>query len=459
MVDEHKPAVLRGFDIAVADIGDELHLCHPLLSFEGDSTLYVARRLDWQNDRKALAVADPSEAFDLGTLLPDTHERAIASGEAVIAVGTGFVQAAKAAGVQLDDSEMTFDRVRDAECRIDIATPECFAKLKTRLADEARTAFDEELGDAARRGRHLSERGNAALLLLRRCGPRWRDDLAIRQLAGARQNREFDLYRRLLIRFALELDAQQSDLDKKAERHIALASKPRAYTITLELSPSQKYRNLLKLYASDVMEFLIDANSRIRRLERDFEKFPYDRIRMSSQKVSTSKFHLPAMIWEEIPDQHLPMSGGIIPDAEFGPPIRGRKSPVTMRLHSGGFGEGIQRDSEDVHLIPTHLKKYRQFPLNPKVSVESPRSGIQRAEKWRNFGYITMSRPLTESAEKVPVMSYHYPPLEFQNQVSTELWEIIQAKAANDHLPGDVASIQTIKDEQTKETWPFSGRS
>ena len=226
MVDEYQSAVLRGFDIAVADIGDELHLCHPLLSFEGDDTLYVARRLNWQNDRKALAITDPSEASDLGTLLPDTHEQAIASGEAVIAVGTGFVQAAKAAGVQLDGFEMTFARVRDAECRIGIATPESFAKLKTRLADEARTAFDEALGDAARRGRHLSERGNAALLLLRRCGPRRSDDLAIRQLAGARQNREFYLYHRLLTRFAIELDAQQSDLDKKAERHIALASEP-----------------------------------------------------------------------------------------------------------------------------------------------------------------------------------------------------------------------------------------
>ena len=186
MVDEYRPAVLRGFDIAVADIGDQLHLCHPLLSFESDPKLYVARRLNWQNDRKALAVVDPSEASELGTLLPDAHRQPIASGNAVIAVGTGFVQAADAAGVQLDGSEMAFAIVHDAECPISVATPASFAKLKTRLADEARTAFDDELGDAARRRRRLSERGNAALLLLRRCGPRRRDDLAIRQLAGAR---------------------------------------------------------------------------------------------------------------------------------------------------------------------------------------------------------------------------------------------------------------------------------
>ena len=223
MADECRSAVLRGFDTAVADIGDQLHPCHPLLSFEGDPTLYVARRLDWQNDPKALAATDPSEASDLGTLLPDAHAQAIASGEAVIAVGTGFVQAAEAAGIQLDGPEMVFEGVCDAECRISAATPASFAKLKTRLSDEARTAFDEELGVAARRGRHLSERGNAALLLLRRCGPRRRDDLAIRQLAGALQNRELDLYRRLLIRFALELGTQENDLDERAIRHVRSA--------------------------------------------------------------------------------------------------------------------------------------------------------------------------------------------------------------------------------------------
>ena len=222
MADECRSAVLRGFNTAVTDIGDQLHPCHPLLSFEGDPTLYVARRLDWQNDPKALAATDPSEASDLGTLLPDAHAQAIVSGEAVIAVGTGFVQAAEAAGIQLDDSEMTFARVRNAECRISAATPASFAKLKTRLSDEARTAFDEELGVAARRGRHLSERGNAALLLLRRCGPRRRDDLAIRQLAGALQNRELALYRRLLIRFALELGTQEDDLDERAKRHVGV---------------------------------------------------------------------------------------------------------------------------------------------------------------------------------------------------------------------------------------------
>ena len=225
MVDGDRP-VLRGFDTAVADVGDQLHLCHPLLSFEGDPTLYVARRLDWRNDQDALAVADSSEASELGTLLADTHRQPITSGQGVVAAGTGFVQAATTAEIQLDGFGMDFTRVHDAECWISVAAPAHFARLKTRLADEARTVFDEALGDAARRRRRLSERGDAALLLLRRCAPHRRDDLAIRQLAGARQNDVLDLYRRLLIRFSLELGTQEDDLHQRVGRHMALAEGP-----------------------------------------------------------------------------------------------------------------------------------------------------------------------------------------------------------------------------------------
>ena len=266
MVDGNRP-VLRGFDTAVADVGDQLHLCHPLLSFEGDPTLYVARKLDWRNDQDALAVVDPSEASDLGTLLPDTHRQPIASGQAVVAAGTGFVQAATTAEIQLGGFGMDFARIHDAECWISVATPAHFARLKTRLADEARAVFDEALGDAARGGRRLSERGDAALLLLRRCGPRRRDDLAIRQLAGARQNGEFDLYRRLLIRFSHELSTLEDNLHKRVGRHIALAEGPQ-HTAPF-LPPAQKYPN--------------------------FYKEP------------TPKF-LPVMLWEKQSNQHLPPS-------------------------------------------------------------------------------------------------------------------------------------------------------
>ena len=49
MPDETSPAVLRGFNVAVADIADRLRFV-PTRCFrsEGDSTLYVARKLDWR---------------------------------------------------------------------------------------------------------------------------------------------------------------------------------------------------------------------------------------------------------------------------------------------------------------------------------------------------------------------------------------------------------------------------
>ena len=228
MVDVRRPATLRGFPVSVADVGDQVHLCHPLLSFEGDPALYLAHRFDWQNDPEALAVADPDEASTLGTLLPATCARPIASGEGLVVVGSGLVQAAATAGVELLDSKIPkipFARVDGSDCWIGVATPALYAALKTRLADEARAAFDGALEDAVHLGSCLSERGDAALLVMRTCGTLRRDDLAIRQLAGARQNRDLDLYRRLLTLFALELDTREKILDERVRRHVDTAAK------------------------------------------------------------------------------------------------------------------------------------------------------------------------------------------------------------------------------------------
>ena len=224
MVDVRKPATLRGFPVSVADVGDQMHLFHPLLSFEGDPALYLAHRLDWRNDPEALAIADPNEASALGTLLPPTCVRSIASGEGLVAAGAELVQVAATAEVELLDSEIPFARVDGTECWIGVATPALYTALRNRLAEEARAAFDEALGDAAHRGSRLSERGDTALLLMRKCGSLRRDDLAIRQLAGAWQNGEFDLYRRLLIRFALELETQEGILDDRVKRYVAAAT-------------------------------------------------------------------------------------------------------------------------------------------------------------------------------------------------------------------------------------------
>ena len=232
MVDVRRSATLRGFPVSVADVGDQVHLCHPLLSFEGDPALYLAHRLDWRDDPKALAVADPNEASALGTLLPPACVQPIASGEGLVAVGAELVEAAAIAGVELPDPEISFARVDGSECWIGVATPALYTALRTRLAAEARAAFDEALEDAVHLGSCLSERGNAALLLMRTCDTLRRDDLAIRQLAGELQNREFDLYRRLLTLFALELDTEEEILDERVRRHIAaVAWKPSIYDL------------------------------------------------------------------------------------------------------------------------------------------------------------------------------------------------------------------------------------
>lgn len=165
MVDVRKPAVLRVFP--VANVGDQVHLCHPSFSFEGGPTLYLAHRFDWRNVPEALTITDPKkEASTLGTLLPAPYARSLVSGEGSVVAESGFVQAVAPAGVEVLDSETPFVRVDGSGCWI-VATPVFYTDLKSRLADKARAALDEALAHALRR-----------------------DDFAVWQLAGARKNRE-----------------------------------------------------------------------------------------------------------------------------------------------------------------------------------------------------------------------------------------------------------------------------
>ena len=218
---------LRGFDMALPDIGDQLHFRQPLLSFGSNPTLYVARRVDWHADRRALAIVDDPEDLEMATLLTDGIGRQVASGQGVVVAGAEFYQAASLAGFQLDG----FSRISVVDCEswIRVSTSVEFVALKNELIDQSRLVFDEELGKARRQRSRLTERGNAAMLILRRCGPLRREDLAIRQLAATRQNRDLDLYRRLLARFELELDEPEGRLHEKAERHIELAYAPATY--------------------------------------------------------------------------------------------------------------------------------------------------------------------------------------------------------------------------------------
>ena len=218
MTDE---VALRGFDMPLSDIGDQLHFRLPLLSFRSSATLYLAGRVDWNVDRQALlTVVDDPEDRELATLLPDGVGRYLVPGQGVVVAGAEFFHAASRIGDQLGD--FSHLSAADCECWIGMATPAEFIALKDELIDGSRAVFDRELAKAGRRGSRLTERGDAAMLILSSCGPLRREDLAIRQLAAARQNRDFDLYRRLLTRFEHELGEPEGRLHKQVGRHIEL---------------------------------------------------------------------------------------------------------------------------------------------------------------------------------------------------------------------------------------------
>ena len=233
----NEQAMLRGFDMPVLDIGDQLHFRMPLLSFSSGPTLYIAGRVDWQADKQALTTVDDPEDREMATLLTDGVSRHVASGQGVVVAGAEFFHAASRVGHLLDD--FCSPSATDCECWIRMATPAEFVKLKGELVDESRAVFDHELGKASRQGSRLTERGNGAMLILRRCGPLRRDDLAIRQLAAARQNRDFDLYRRLLTRFEHELGEPENRLHRQAGLHIELANPPEGTWRWLDMPESK----------------------------------------------------------------------------------------------------------------------------------------------------------------------------------------------------------------------------
>lgn len=220
MVDVCKPATLRGFNVSVADVGDQMHLCHPLIAFGDDPALYLAHRLDWLDAPDALAIVDAEEALALGTLLSQDRSLPITSGQGVVAAGEEFIRAAEDVKTGLLDS---FEKITDSSATpywMYMATPARYIDLRRSLTEAARTAFDEVFRDAVHWRRPLSRRGDAALFLMRKCASLRRDDLAIRQLAGALQNEEWDICRRLLMGFALELGTEEDVLADRVRSHV-----------------------------------------------------------------------------------------------------------------------------------------------------------------------------------------------------------------------------------------------
>lgn len=220
-------AILRGFDFSVRDAGDQLRFCNPMLSFEEGAAapIHFARDLEWRygddDQSRGLTPVDVDEVESFGTLV-SAATLDISPGEGVVLMGERFVEAARNAGIKVDRGRsVSFTPLPESRCWFAVASVDAFRTFSRQLTGEAALAFDEELPTMS--DGVLSERGEAALFLLRKIGLTRPTDLALRQLSAAFVTRQMDTYRRLLIRFSIELDETEDNLSKRVERHVRVA--------------------------------------------------------------------------------------------------------------------------------------------------------------------------------------------------------------------------------------------
>ena len=221
-----KSPILRGFDFPEREIDDQLRLCNPLLSFEeGESApIFLARDLNWQpsgeNNAGWLARVDIDEVESFGTLVSGEPQR-ILRGEGVVLLGERLFSVAREAGIDLEDiRDVKLKAFVGAGYRIGLAGVDAYHRFARKLARTAAKVFDEELDNTSWR---ISVSGAAALVLLRKCSMTSPSALAIRQLVAARIGGHTDRYRRLLVRFSLELGELEDDVHKRVSRHIEVA--------------------------------------------------------------------------------------------------------------------------------------------------------------------------------------------------------------------------------------------
>lgn len=219
--------ILRGFDFPEREIDDQLRLCNPLLSFEeGESApIFLARDLNWQpggeNNAGWLARVDVDEVESFGTLVSGNPQR-ILRGEGVVLLGERLFSVAREARIDLENiRDVKLKTFVGAGYRIGLAGVDAYHRFARKLARAAAKVFDEELDNTS--GWRLSVSGVAALVLLRKCGMTSPSALAIRQLVAARIGGHTDRYRRLLVRFSLELGELEDDVHKRVSRHIEVA--------------------------------------------------------------------------------------------------------------------------------------------------------------------------------------------------------------------------------------------
>ena len=223
-----KSAFLRGFDFPSTDIDYQLRLCNPLVSFQ-DGTLdpvYYVRNLNWAAENVANHDQfTPVQAEEIDRFATELSEpaREIAAGQGVVLIGGNLMDALTTAGIEMPhQAGVEFRKVATPRCWIAVASIAEYEELADSITRQALLVADDEI--AVLEGRTLSAAGEAALLVLRKSGWTRMTDLSNRQLAIAKLQKRWDLYRRLLKRFSLALKESEDDLDREVDRFLAFRS-------------------------------------------------------------------------------------------------------------------------------------------------------------------------------------------------------------------------------------------
>lgn len=218
-----KDPILRGIDFQSKELGDQLRFCHPLVSFEDSpELLYYARSLAWAPKRTAddqsLLLID-TDQLDRFTLIDLTLQLPIRPNEGVVLVGCSFAQALKSIEIILSDVDsITFVNMPGTAHSLGVASTSTYLAFAQQLQKQAGSIFDKDLRSSPPSG--LSDRGQAALFLLRKNGVARPTDMVMRELAAAYRSRAVEAYRRLLLRYSITLNEAEEVLQEKLLTYI-----------------------------------------------------------------------------------------------------------------------------------------------------------------------------------------------------------------------------------------------
>ena len=187
---------LRGFSGRSGDLRRRMRFCHPILSAkDGGPNLFVATDIQWMSDGTGLEPVNEEEIGSFGTLWRQSL-RTIGPGMGVAVIGSDFMEAVAASIGSAEVGGLPFNLDETLGCWIAVSRRPEFDECATRLTALARVVFDRELRRCASAADELSKPGASALFVLRRAPGRREADVAIRELAAAYVQNEYDLYRR-----------------------------------------------------------------------------------------------------------------------------------------------------------------------------------------------------------------------------------------------------------------------